>query len=144
MARLEWVCQEVCHAPEAEALDLPSLAALPCERYGDLRVRLHPASRLLDSDYPVLRIWQVNQPGHLGEDTVDLGMGGILLLVIRRGIKIEIEPLSAGEYALLGTLRDERTLASACESALAAEPALDLAATLSGHIARRTVVGLSY
>lgn len=143
VARLEWACQEVFHAPEAEPLDLEALAAVPAERHGDLRLYLHPASRLLASDYPVLRIWQVNQLGHVGEATVDLGLGGVRLLVIRRGIDIEIEPVTTGEYALLVALRDERTLASACESVLAADPALDLAATLSGHIARRTVVGLS-
>ncbi len=143
VALLEWACQEVFHAPEAEALDLPSLAAVPSECHGDLRLRLHPASRLLASDYPVLRIWQLNQPGYAGEDTVDLGIGGVRLLVIRRGIETEIEPLSAGEYALLTTLRDAWPLATACGSAQAAEPALDLAATLRGHIARRTVVGFS-
>ena len=99
---------------------------------------------MLASDYPVFRIWQVNQPEYVGEDTVDLGMGGVRLVVIRRGIETEIEPLSAGEYALLATLREAWPLATACESALAAEPALDLAATLRGHITRRTFVGLSY
>ena len=144
VARLEWACQEIFHAPEAEPLDLEALAAVPAERHDDLRLYLHPASRLLASDYPLFRIWQVNQAGYVGEDTVDLAMGGVRLLVIRPGLEIDIEPLSAGEYTLLVALNDDRTLASACESALAAEPALDLAATLSGYIARRIVVGLSY
>lgn len=143
VARLEWACQEVLHAPEAEPLDLEALAAVPAERHGDLRLYLHPASRLLASDYPLFRIWQVNQAGYVGDDIVDLATGGVRLLVIRRGIETAIEQLSAGDYALLVALGDERTLATACESALAVEPALDLAVTLSGHIARRTVVGFS-
>ncbi len=143
VALLEWACQEVYHAAEAEPLDLDALASVPAERQGMLRLQLHPASRLLVSDHPVLRIWQVNQPGYRGEDTVDLDLGGVRLLVIRRGIETEIERLSAGEFAFLLALRDEWTLALACVAALAAEPGLDLAPVLSAHIARRTVVGLT-
>ncbi len=144
VARLEWACQEVFHAAEAEPLELEALAAVPPERYGELCLCLHPASRLLVSHFPVFRIWQVNQEGYRGEDTVDLGMGGVRLLVIRRGIETEIEELSTGEYALLAALREERPLAMACDAALAVEPALDLAASLCAQIARRTVVGLRY
>jgi hypothetical protein len=34
---------------------------VPPEDYPRLRLLLQPSARLLASDYPVLRIWQVNQ-----------------------------------------------------------------------------------
>jgi hypothetical protein len=144
VARLEWACQEVFHAADSEPLDLGSLAAVPPERHDALRLRFHPASRFIEFGYPIFRIWEVNQPGYAGGRGVDLGQGGERLLVARRGIEIAIEPLGVGEHTLLQALAEDRTLASACESALAAEPRLDLAATLGAHIARRTIVGLSF
>lgn len=143
VARLEWAYQEVFHAADADPLDLTAIASIPQERYAGLRFRLHAASRLLASAYPVLRIWQVNQPEHRGDDTVDLSAGGIKLLVIRRALEIELEPLSAGEYALLTALAQGRTMDYACEHALAAEPDLDLPATLRSHVRRHTLVGFS-
>jgi hypothetical protein len=39
---------------------------------------------MLHSPYPILKIWQVNQPGWTGDDSVDLGEGGDSLRVHRR------------------------------------------------------------
>ncbi|MGH8532771.1 MAG: HvfC/BufC family peptide modification chaperone, partial [Gammaproteobacteria bacterium] len=63
VARLEWAYQEVFHAPEPDVFHLDELSSVPPDRYGELRFKLHPASRLLVSEYPILHIWQVNQPG---------------------------------------------------------------------------------
>ncbi|MGH8569008.1 MAG: HvfC/BufC family peptide modification chaperone, partial [Gammaproteobacteria bacterium] len=143
VARLEWACQEVYHAAEPARLKLAALAEVPPDRYHELRFQLNPAGRLLASDYPILRIWQVHQPEYQGETTVDLSLGGIQLLVIRRALEIEFEPLSQGEYALLKALREGRTLGDACGLALEAEPHLNVAALLRSHVARHTLVGFS-
>lgn len=143
VARLEWAFQQVYDAAESAQLSLAALAEVPSDRYEELRFQPHPASRLLASDYPILRIWQVHQPECRGETTVDLSLGGIQLLVIRRALEIEIEPLSRGKYALLKALREGRTLGDACGLALEAEPHLNVAALLRSHIARHTLVGFS-
>lgn len=143
VARLEWACQEVYHAAEPAQLKLAALAEIPQDRYEELRFQPHPASRLLASDYPILRIWQVHQPEWQGETTVDLSLGGIRLLVIRRALRIEFEPLSQGEYALLKALWEGRSLGDACGLALEAEPHLNVAALLESHVARHTLVGFS-
>jgi hypothetical protein len=85
----------------------------------------------------------VHQPEYQGETTVDLSLGGIQLLVIRRALEIEFEPLSQGEYALLKALREGRTLGDACGLALEAEPHLNVVALLRSHVARHTLVGFS-
>ncbi len=143
VARLEWARQGVYHAPEAHALDLAGLNRVPPDRWGDLRFRLHPASRLLVSPYPVLRIWQVNQPDYRGEGRVDLAEGGVRLLIIRRDLEIAMEPLRLGEYRLLSLLGEGHTLTHACEQAMNAEPEFDLSETLHRHVARKTLVGFS-
>lgn len=139
VARLEWAYQEAFHAPEPDDVNVDELSSVPPERYGELRFKLNPASRLLASGYPILHIWQLNQPGCDGK--VDLAEGGVNVLVGRRGLAIEIEALSAGEYALLEHLAQSHVLRFAAAQALKAEPGLDLPACLRRHVARRTIVG---
>jgi hypothetical protein len=145
VARLEWARQYVYHALEPEIAE-PSarLQAVSPNRYGDLRFRLHPAGQLLFSPYPILRIWQVNQEDHSGEDErVDLSEGAVYLLIIRRGLAIEMKSLSSGEYLLLDLLGQGHTITEACEKCLTVEPEFELADTLRRHITVKTLVGFS-
>ncbi len=144
VARLEWAYHRVFHGPDHAPLKQEALTAVPAECYGELKFTLHPASRLLSSDYPILRIWQVNQPDYQGDDTVDLTEGGARLLVIRRDITVEIQPLSKGEFALLQTLAAGKTFELACNAALTAEPDFDLTGSLRRHVQNATLVDLHF
>lgn len=134
VARLEWLIEASDRAPAAAALDLARLATVPPQRLADLVFTLVPSAQLLASPYPLLRIWQVNQPGYDGEQTVDLGSGGAPLLLIRRGPGVEIEPLSGAGYSLLSACSAGLTLGAALECALALDPAFDLNTFLQRHL----------
>lgn len=141
VASLEWAYHQVFHADGHPPLDRAALSRIPEDRYGELAFRLHPASRLLTSNYPILRIWQVNQEDYTGDQTVDLAEGGVRLLVIRRdNLDIEIHALEEGEFALLQTLAEGDSLATACEHALNAQADFDLTTELGKHITRGTLV----
>jgi hypothetical protein len=134
VAKLEWAMESAFHAADAAPLDLQALAAVPPEIFSTLRFDLHPASRIVRSPYPILRIWQVNQPGFTGDQSVQLDAGGDSLLVIRRGATVELERLSPGELALLEGLAEGMSLAEAYTHALQAEPELDLSVFLQHHV----------
>lgn len=140
VARLEWACHRVFHAAECVPLDLAVLATVAPADYGHLRWRLHPACRLLVSDFPILRIWQVNQDDAGCTGTVDLSTSGTRLLVIRRRLDIELEILAPGEHALLRALGDESTFEDACDRALAADPGFDITTCMQWHVANATLV----
>ncbi|MBI3774831.1 MAG: putative DNA-binding domain-containing protein, partial [Gammaproteobacteria bacterium] len=106
VASLEWSYHEVFHAADHAPLDVARLAVIAPPRYGELKFSMHPASRLLESPYPVLRIWQANQPDDGGDGVVDLHSGANRLLVIRRALDVEFELLDRGDYAFLSALRD--------------------------------------
>jgi hypothetical protein len=55
----------------------------------------------LYSQFPILRIWQVNQPGWSGDDSVDLAVGADYLLVRRSGDGVVIEPIGADQFSAL-------------------------------------------
>jgi hypothetical protein len=140
VARLEWAIERVFHAADAPTLDLRALAAVPEATLPALRFKLHPASRMVRSVYPVLRIWQVNQPGFSGDQVVHLDAGADDLLVIRRGTAVDIERLSPGELALIESLAADLPLAQAHARAEEAEPGLDLAALLQRHVLGGTLI----
>jgi hypothetical protein len=75
--------------------------------------------------------------------TVDLGEGMARLLVIRGGLAVELEPLSAGEFSLLEALAQDQPFGPACEAALEAEPDLNLSVCLQHHILQGTLVDFS-
>ncbi|HJW80752.1 MAG TPA: hypothetical protein VJ396_00785, partial [Acidiferrobacterales bacterium] len=116
------------------------LSAVPAERHETLRFVLHPSARLLASDFPVVRIFEINQEGYDGDARVDLAEGGVHALVIRRGLTVYVEPLAAGEAELLNALAGQQTLGAAVPAALVAQPDFDLTGTLAGHLRRGTLV----
>ena len=141
VARLEWAMQASYHAADHAPLDVAALAAVPAERQEQLRLRLHPACRLLASRWPVLRMLEVNQPGYDGDQQVDLGAGGDRVLVSRPGIEVRTEALTAGVFVLLRALADDLTLGEACEQALTVHAGLDLGACLQDLVVHRVLVG---
>ena len=142
-ARLEWQVQQVFHAAEHAGLPGERLAGVAAERYAALRFHLHPAVRLFESAYPVHRIWQVNQDGYAGDHTVDLSEGGVRLLIQRNAELIELQPLSAGVWALLQSFARGHRFEDACEAAFRAEPGFDLAGVLQALIDNQVLVHVS-
>ena len=141
VAQMEWVYHQVFHAAGHPPLDLAALARVPAERQGDLRFELHPAARLLESAYPILRIWQVNQDDYAGDSAVDLREGGIKLLIVRReSLEIEFCPLEDGEFDLLRALAGDIDFATACERAMAAHPTFDLPTRFGRHVLQGALV----
>ena len=139
VARLEWAWHECFHAADAPPLDLRRLAAIDSGQHGALIFRLHPAVRLQSSTFPLLRIWQVNQPDFAGAMDVDWAQGGDALLVRRDqpdmgGIGVVIQGLPAGAWQFLIALQGCATLevatAAASAAALAADGEFDLHAFL--------------
>ena len=140
-ARLEWCVHEAFHAADAGPLDLERLARMPSDGYGQLCFHLHPACRTLQSDYPVHRIWQVNQRGHVNPEKVSLAEGGAELLVFRNAdYAIRVEALGAAEYRFVAALQQRRSLSAIAD---ALPEGADLGALLQGLAARGLVVDFS-
>ncbi|MBN8761722.1 MAG: hypothetical protein BGO61_13055 [Thiobacillus sp. 65-69] len=140
VARLEWACHEVFHEADHGPLALEQLQAVPPERYGDLKFRLHPAARLIASSFPVHRIWEVNQPGYSGDQTLELAEGEVRLLVKRSARIVELYVLTSGEWCFLGMLADGRSFGEACEAAFVTEPGFGLEPALRRWVADLTLV----
>jgi hypothetical protein len=143
VARLEWAVNRTYHAPDLPALDAAALENRPPAALEDLCLLPHPAARLLVSPYPVHRIWEANRPEAGGSETVDLGEGGVALLVWRRGAEAMFRPLTAAEHRFAAAMFAGAKLGRAASFALAADPAFDLAATLAFLLSEPVFLGSS-
>jgi len=134
VARLEWAFHQVFHAADAAPLSVAAITEVPADRWHALRFVLHPASALLHSPFPVVRIWQVNQEDWSGEATVSLDEGESDVLVRRQDGNVELMPLSPAELRLLTAFAHGGSLEQAVTAALEVDDGFDVGASLQKHL----------
>jgi len=125
VARLEWALNTAFYSPVEHGLTSTDLSAIPIEELPLQRLTLAVGTALIRSDYPLDAIWATAQPG-APDQTVDLGAGGVRLLVFRRPDDAGFVGLGGGEAALAAALMPGASLEEAASAAAAAEPDLDL------------------
>jgi hypothetical protein len=107
VASMEWLAHRAYYAADAAAFDF----SRPTE------VRLAPACALLESAWPLARIWEAHQEG--GDPAlVDLGAGPDRVLVHRPGWRAEVCSLRPGDYRFLEGLQTGAALGAALEAAV--------------------------
>ena len=141
VARLEWALNLALHAEDAVALDPRWLAAVPPDEIVRLRLRLHPAVSLLESPWPLDRIWRANQPGADPEATVSLDAGAVRLEVCRLDSDVVFRSLAAGTFAFRRALASGCELEHAVQAMQSADADFDLTDTLRELLDDGLVVG---
>ena len=105
VAHLEWQVNVVLHAPAFPALDLTGLASLDDGALGALRLRPHPAARLVRCDFPADTIWRaVLEQDTPGMQVIRLDDGPVHLLVQRVTEGVDMIRLGNGEYRIATAL----------------------------------------
>ena len=140
VARLEWSVHEAFHAADHERFELSGLQSITPADYAKLRFVLNPAARLLKSEFPIRRIWQVNLPDYLGDQHVDLSEGGEFVLVMRRSFVMEVEAVAAADAAALRSFQRDQMFDQALEAALTVDPDFDVGSFLQRFVRNETIV----
>ncbi|MCK4587165.1 MAG: putative DNA-binding domain-containing protein [Gammaproteobacteria bacterium] len=141
VARLEWAYHAAFHSPVGEMLNINKLSRVSESQYEQLTLFLSPACYLLRSNYPVLRIWQVNQEDYEGDEVVDLEEGGVALAIVREGKQIAFHSLSPGAFAMLKAISVGETFNTSCQAALNIDSGCDVSKVLQDAVMNRMVVG---
>src|SRR5207244_6191634 len=71
VARLEWAVNAALHADAAFSLDRSALRSVSPAQAPNLVLALHPSWQLLESRWPIDRIWRANQPDEETDRTID-------------------------------------------------------------------------
>ena len=143
VARLEWSWHQAFHAGDAPPFDLSRLLALPSDDHASLRFLLHPSVRLIQSHFPVFRIWEVNQPTFKDDVEVDWDDPVETLLIHRDtndGVSVLIERIHAPGYAFLLALEKHATLEAATVAALKVDATFDLQGFLINAVQTGVIV----
>ena len=143
VARLEWACHEVFFSEDHFPLDSGRLAVVPENQLGKLKFHLHPATRMLASQFPVHQIWETNQEGFAGDQAVNLDRGGVFLLVRRNDYQAVLNPLTPGEWSFLNACQAGDDLSKASVSGLQADPQFDIGKLLQQYVADSILVDFS-
>ena len=142
-ARLEWLINVALHSPALPAIDIKDLAHLDSADYPQLVFALQPSLRLIESPWPIDRIWHQNKPGSESDGAVDLDAGGCRLEIRQLGEDVVFRSLEPGEFVLRSELAKGRTLDSAVAAALAGDPLYDTAHGLRRLFAEGLVTGFT-
>lgn len=136
VARLEWAWHEAGLAADAPALDPAALASVPTGDEESLRLAPHPSLRLVRSRWPVLAVWDANQPHRDG--TPDRTEGADDVMVWRdTGLDVRARLLDAAQARFVGALLAGRALGEA-----AGDGDWDLPGFLRDLVASGAIAGL--
>ncbi len=143
VARLDWALNLAFHSPATNPLTAADLSSLPAERVAELPLALAPGAAILRSSYPIDRIWQASQPGAAAE-TVDLGAGGVNLLVLRREDDAAFVRVSDAEGAFLSAAGRGETLEEAVQVGFRTDAAFDLSTTFTRMLALKAIAAMQH
>ena len=143
VARLEWHWHEAFHATDSQPLQLDQLATVNPADYGRVVFDLQAGYRSMQSTCPVDRIWQVNQPQHADLEVIHLDNASRWLLIYRFDFEVRIANVTHGVFALTEALAQRRQLSDATQSALEAEPDLDIGTAVQWLAGEQIISGFT-
>ena len=117
VAKLEWHWHRAFHAADEADIDFATLSEVAETDMSRIVFRLPVSASLLASDYPVHRIWQVNQDDWKADQCVDLDQGGVRLIIWRRDHDMRIDEVDERSWWLLNAIGEGISLGELSASA---------------------------
>ena len=142
VASLEWAWHMAFHAAESPRFQLSKLASVPSEQHATLRFTLHPSVLLIASPFPIVRIWEVNQPDYVDEVAINWEVPGDFALVARDDVEIKIHSISHANFEFLRAIQSDASFEMAAEKAFKVDVDFDLQGSLLAAIQSNVIVDL--
>ncbi len=142
VGKLEWACHLAFHAPDAAPTDLARWQQISADAWPGAQVRMSSSLQLIQSSYPIARIWLENQPDQEEPPLIELAAGKTFISVARPDRDVEVRSHAAAEFHLISLLKDGMSLQEAYEAAKEVNGPLDLEALLREWVAARLIVDI--
>ncbi len=111
VARLEWFCHKACLGPSYLVDSFEALTLMDEQTLQRVCFKMPPSSFLIESSYPILEIYEINQLDKSDVAPIDISQkGGCQLFVWRSGLDLRIDLLSKLEYFYLDCCQKGWTL----------------------------------
>jgi hypothetical protein len=142
LARVEWAAHLAYGAADGRAWDASALAAVAPGEQAALRFGWASGTAVVESAWPVVRVWTIHQPGFDGAFEVDWNVPE-RALVAREGLAVTVAALAPGEAAFLARSLAGAPLGDAAAAALEAAPDFDLGALLARAVGAGLLQGFT-
>lgn len=142
VARMEWLAHGIYFSSESTQCDAEALARIPPERYEALRPRIAPGCALMESPWPLGRLWAIHQEGYDGKFEIDLEGNPDRVIVHRLRWRAHVASLTQGEFRFLDSALRGESLVTALEAATAADPQFDPTTALGRWINAQVIIAL--
>ena len=126
VARMEWLAHRAYYAADPGAFRFEDIG-----RSETLILKLSPPCSLLESPWPLSRIWTVHQDDYEGAIEVDLAAGPERILVHRPRWRVQVRALAPSDFRFLDSIGNLLPLGEALEAALGEDPEFDAATALA-------------
>tara|TARA_R110000787_G_scaffold16622_25_gene50886 strand:+ start:137101 stop:137898 length:798 start_codon:yes stop_codon:yes gene_type:complete len=141
MAKLERAMAESLNAGDADPLTINALASIDPAALADQRLILHPSARWVESDWPVISIWQAHQTSGTNPSP-DARAGAERAIILRPDLTVDLHRAEPGAYKFYCDLASGSTLGDASD-ALGEEAAAILPGLLGTAFAMGLVTAIS-
>jgi hypothetical protein len=142
LARLEWAVHRAYGAEDAGACDRQALARVAPAQQPTIRFEWAAGTAIVDSRFPIARVWLIHQPGFDGEFSVDWAVRECAL-VSREGFRVVVTALGAADAAFIASSLAGAALGACAEAALAADVSFDLGTLLARLMASNLICGFT-
>ncbi len=111
VAKLEWLWHKAfnasgVHKHNTAVYTLDQLASITEHKQARIQFVLQPSIQLMQSDYPIHLIWEMNQDNYNSLKQIDLNGGGVNLLIFRSpDYSMNIHPLNKDEFIFYQALQ---------------------------------------
>jgi len=115
LAALEWACEISLNAAWEPPFGVESLAAIPGESIAGTKLKLQPSLACVSSPFPILDVWQANQPGASGV-AVDLNRGAQHVVVACGPEGLELRAVEINAFEFIRALQEGASLGAAVDT----------------------------
>lgn len=142
LARLEWAVHHAYGAEDAQPWDQQALAQVAPAEQSAIRLEWAAGTAIVDSRFPIARVWLIHQAAFDGEFSVDWSVRECAL-VAREGLRVVVSALGAGDAVFVTKGLAGAALGTSAEAALAADSGFDLGHLLGRLMTSNVICGFS-
>lgn len=135
VARLERCYEKAYHAAEKPQYDLRQISNLAGAE--DFHIDIHPAVQLMQSKYPVMDIWLMDETSAVPQ----LEQNPQIVIIYRSEYKVQVELLEESEFQLIGQIMKHKSIQESLE---VVDDTFDLQHFLLKYINKQIFVGFKY
>lgn len=116
VAHLEWAVHRCQLGANAEPINTERLVQLNDVQFEALVFAPCANGRIIASDYPIDKIWEVNQSGYAGDESVELAGDPCQLFIVSQQYQLHIQRLTAADVELMQTFDGEKNIADVIDA----------------------------